>query len=123
MIEFDPKENRRSYPRFNAPICYRSASLFSARKPLVNISLGGIRIYSDEEFKIGKRLEIELLLPDDMVLRCTMKVVWQSPLPEGSKATYDTGLQFLDVPVDSLHRLTEVLEQSDPWDKSMSKQY
>jgi Tfp pilus assembly protein PilZ len=123
MTGIDPKENRRKYPRFNAPICYRSASLFSARKPLVNISLGGIRIYSDEKFKIGKRLEIELLLPDDMVLQCTMKVVWQSPLPEGSKATYDTGLQFLDVPADGLHHLTEVLEQSDPGDKSMRKQY
>jgi Tfp pilus assembly protein PilZ len=113
MTEFDPKGNRRRYPRFNSPICYRSASLFSARKPLVNISLGGIRIYSDEKFKIGKRLEIELLLPDDAVLRCTMKVVWQSPLPEGSKANYDTGLQFLDIPADGLEHLTEILEQDE----------
>lgn len=113
MTAFDPQENRRKYPRFNAPICYRAASLFSARKPLVNISLGGIRIYSDETFKIGRRLEIELLLPDDLVVRCTMRVVWQSPLPEGSKAKYDTGLQFLDVPADGLQRLTEVLEQSE----------
>jgi Tfp pilus assembly protein PilZ len=112
MRELDPQRNRRKYPRFNAPICYRSASLFSARRPLINISLGGIRIYSDEKFKIGRRLEIELILPDDTVLICTVKVVWQSPLPEGSKASYDTGLQFLDVPTDSLQRLTEVLEQN-----------
>ena len=111
MTELSPKDNRRRYPRFNSPICYRSASLFSARKPLINISLGGIRIYSDEKFKIGKRLEIELLLPDDMVLTCTAKVVWQSPLPDGSKATYDTGLQFLKVPADGLQLITEILEQ------------
>jgi Tfp pilus assembly protein PilZ len=111
MTKFDPKENRRQYRRFNAPICYRSASLFSARKPLVNISLGGIRIYTDDKFKIGKRLEIELLLPDDTVLTCTTRVVWQSPLPEGAKATYDTGLQFLDVPADGLQRLSETLGQ------------
>lgn len=101
--------NRRKYPRYNAPICYRSASLFSARKPLVNISLGGIRIYSDDEFKIGKRLEIELILPDDSVLTCTAKVIWQKLLDDGSVARYDTGLQFLDISSDHLNRLSGVL--------------
>jgi c-di-GMP-binding flagellar brake protein YcgR len=102
--------NRRKYPRYNAPICYRSASLFSARKPLVNISLGGIRIYSDDEFKIGKRLEVELMLPDDSVLICTAKVVWQKLLDDEATAKYDTGLQFLDISSEHLGRLSEVLE-------------
>ena len=103
--------NRRQYPRYNAPICYRSASLFSARKPLVNISLGGIRIYSDDEFKIGKRLEIELILPDDTILTCTAKVIWQKPLAAGATARYDTGLQFLDISPDHLEQLSEILER------------
>ncbi len=102
--------NRREYPRYNAPICYRSASLFSARKPLVDISLGGIRIYSDDDFKIGKRLEIELILADDVVLTCTAKVVWQKPLPEGEAAQYETGLQFLDISADHLTRLSDILD-------------
>ena len=112
MTESDSKDNRRQYPRFNAPICYRPASLFSARKPLVNISLGGIRIYSDDQFKLGKRLEIELLLPDDRIIRCTTKVVWQRPLPEGAKAKYDTGLQFLDISADSLQQISRILGES-----------
>lgn len=106
----EDQSNRRKYPRYNAPICYRSASLFSARKPLVNISLGGIRIYSDDEFKIGKRLEIELILPDDTVLTCTAKVVWQKLLTDGAGARYDTGLQFLDISPDHVGRLSETLE-------------
>jgi len=105
--------NRRKYPRYDAPICYRSASLFSARKPLVDISLGGIRIYSDDEFKIGKRLDIELILADDVVLTCTAKVVWQKSLPDGGAARYDTGLQFLDISSDHLTRLSEILENQD----------
>jgi c-di-GMP-binding flagellar brake protein YcgR len=103
-------QNRRKYPRYDAPICYRPASLFSARKPLVNISLGGIRIYSDDEFKIGKRLEIELILADDSVLTCTAKVVWQRPADEDTPAKYDTGLQFLDISGEHLERLSEALE-------------
>lgn len=108
------QDNRRKYPRYDAPVCYRSASLFSARKPLINISLGGIRIYSDEEFKIGKRLELELILPDDIILTCTARVVWQSPLPEHSIAKYDTGLQFLDISGENLRRLSTLLSQDTP---------
>jgi hypothetical protein len=111
MTENDPGQNRRKYARFNAPICYRSASFFSTRNPLVNIGLGGIRIYSDNRFKIGKRLEIELLLPDDEILTFTVKVVWQNALPEDAPAKYDVGLQFLNGPEDGLQRLEEMLEQ------------
>ena len=116
MTESESKENRRQYPRFSSSICYRAASLFSARKPLVNISLGGIRIYSDDKFKLGKRLEIELLLLDDNVVKCTAKVVWQRPLPDGAKAKYDTGLQFLGIPADGLQILARALEQSSAFD-------
>ncbi|GAK55549.1 hypothetical protein U27_02383 [Candidatus Vecturithrix granuli] len=110
MSEHESVLNRRKYPRYNAPICYRSAPFFSSRKPLVNIGLGGVRIYSDDQFKIGKRLEIELLLPDSEILRFTAKVVWQHPLPENSAAAYDVGLQFLDIPEDGLARLSKILE-------------
>jgi Tfp pilus assembly protein PilZ len=112
MTEQEMQQNRRKYPRFEAPIGYRSASLFSARTPPVNIGLGGMRIYSNEKFKIGKRLEIELLLPpDDELLTLTAKVVWQTPLPEGSSAKYDVGLQFLDVPQEQQQHLENVLTQ------------
>ena len=113
MTQYIPEQNRRKYPRFNTPICYRSASLFSARKPLINISLGGIRIYSNDKFKLGKRLEIELLLPNDTVLRCITKVVGQNPLPEGSAGKYETGLQFLDVPANGLQYISKILEQNE----------
>ena len=110
MSDHESVSNRRKYPRYNAPICYRSASFFSSRTPLVNIGLGGMRIYSDDQFKIGKRLEIELLMPDNEILRFTAKIVWQHPMPEGSVAAYDVGLQFLDIPEDGLEKLSKVLE-------------
>jgi len=111
MTKTDPNIDRRQYPRYRAPIGYRSAPLFSTRKPLVDVGLGGIRIYSDDKFKIGKRLEIELFLPDEESLTFTAKVVWQNPLPEDVDAKYDVGLQFLSVPEDKLQRLQEVLEK------------
>ncbi len=100
---------RRKFPRYNAPVCYRPAPFFSARKPVVDIGLGGIRIYSDDKFKVGKRLELELFLPDGDILMFTAKVVWQKKLSEDAVAKYDVGLQFLNIPEDSLERLKHVI--------------
>ncbi len=102
--------SRRKFPRFKAPICYRSASFFASRKPLVDIGLGGIRIYSNDKFTMGKRLEIELLLPEDDVLGFTAKVVWQQELPDDESVRYDVGLQFIDVPADKFDDLSQILK-------------
>jgi Tfp pilus assembly protein PilZ len=109
MTEFVSEAERRAYPRYNAPVCYRPAPFFSSRKPAVDIGLGGIRIYSDDKFKVGKRLELELFLPNGDILMFTAKVVWQNELPPDETARYDVGLQFLDVPQDKLKVLKEVL--------------
>lgn len=114
MVESDIKDNCRKYPRLNAPIFYRSAPLFSLRKPVMNISLGGIRVYSDEEFNIGKRLELELFLPDESSLVCTARAVWQNPLPKDACARYEIGLEFLEFPPNLLQRLEKVLEFQSP---------
>ena len=108
MKHFD---DRRKYPRFKAPIWYRSAPFFSSRRPVVDIGLGGIRIYSNDNLKIGKRLEVELLLPDDEIVTFIAKVVWRQELAEDNMAKYDLGLQFLDVSGHTLQRLAEVLEE------------
>lgn len=114
MMETNTESNRRRYPRFKAPILYRVAPIFSSRKPLTNIGLGGIRIYSDEEFKIGKRFEVELFLPDKTSMTCTARVAWLKSLPEGAVAKYDVGLEFLDMPDDVLNRLEKVLDFEAP---------
>ncbi len=112
MTEFVSETERREYLRYNAPVCYRPASFFSPRKPVIDVGLGGIRIFSDDKFKVGKRLELELFLPNDDILMFTAKVVWQHELPPDETVRYDVGLQFLDVPKDKLEVLQEVLETS-----------
>jgi len=114
MVESTTEENRRKYPRLNAPILYRAAPFISRRNPVMNISLVGIRVYSDEELKIGKRLELELFLPDNTSMVCTARVVWQKPLPEGAVAKYEIGFEFLDISPDDLQRLAKVLEFQAP---------
>ncbi len=114
MVESTTEEDRRKYPRLNVPILYREASFFSRREPVINIGLGGIQVYSDEELKIGKRLELELFLPDKTSMVCTSRVVWQKLLPEGAVAKYEIGLEFLEMSPDGLQCLAKVLDFQAP---------
>lgn len=109
MVTYDPKENRRGYPRIQAPVYCRPAPLL-APVASVDIGLGGVRVYSDEQFEVGSRMEIELFLREEPSLIFTVQVVWINPLPGGAPARYDVGLQFLDVPQQGLHRLRDALE-------------
>ncbi len=114
MVGSTAEEDRRKYPRLNVPILYRAASFFSRREPVINIGLGGIKVYSDEGLKIGKRLELELFLPDKTSMVCTSRVVWQNLLPEGAVAKYEIGLEFLEMSPDDLQCLAKVLDFQAP---------
>ncbi|TMA18333.1 MAG: hypothetical protein E6J84_06055 [Deltaproteobacteria bacterium] len=60
----------------------------------------------------GDRLELELFLPDQSEVVCTVEVVWVEELPEGSPARYDVGVKFVTISPGDRERLSTVL-QSD----------
>src|ERR1700694_2528947 len=64
--------DRRRYPRIAAPVYYRPAgpNFLHHRRAPKDVSLGGMRVYSDEEMSVGTPLEIELLLTEDTTTRC-----------------------------------------------------
>lgn len=63
------------------------------------MSLGGMRVYSDEDFGIGSRLEIDLLTADgDEFVTCLTQVMWIRPLDADAPARFDVGLRFLEIP-------------------------
>ena len=117
MTEWDNSQpERRQFPRVKVPVYYRPASIFKARYNIHNISLGGIRIYSDEHLKEGKRLELELFLPSGKSVEAIAKVVWSRELPSDSEARYDVGLEFISLPpnaADELKKITENPEQKE----------
>lgn len=113
MIERNEStQDRRRFPRVKAPVYYRPASILKARHRITNISLGGLRIYSDERLKEGKRLEIELFLPSGHSVEAIARVVWIKELPPDSKAHYDVGLEFISLPPNALQELKSVLEDT-----------
>jgi Tfp pilus assembly protein PilZ len=105
--------DRRKYPRIKAPIYYRPARFYLGLRPIIDIGLGGVRVYSDEKFKVGELLDLDLLLPDESILSFTVKIVWIKTLDDKQMASYDVGMEFLDIPPNILHKLENVLADED----------
>lgn len=106
----DPSE-RRKYRRIRAPLYCRPAGMqFLARmREPVDISLGGLRIFSDEERSIGELLKIEFFLPDVPPVTYTAEVVWVGRLEKDAPARFDIGLKFIQLEPDALKMLLEVV--------------
>lgn len=97
--------DRRRYPRIDAHVVWRSAGLHVPRHPLVDMSQGGMLVYSDEAVPVGARLEIEVLVPDEPTIELHARVVRADLLPPGAPACFDVALKFLDVPEEARGRL------------------
>jgi PilZ domain len=110
-VAVKPKPDRRRFPRVKAPVLCRPIGrpLFGGDQRAIDISAGGVRLYSDEKLKPGDRLELELFLPDGSSVTCATEVVWEDELPQGSPARYDVGVKFLDPNDPELAKLAGVL--------------
>jgi len=76
-----------------------------------NLSVGGVRIYSDEELGLGQTLELEFILPNGKTVEAAAKVVWTKKQEPGSEGLYDVGMEFIRLPDASLKELSSVLTQ------------
>jgi hypothetical protein len=91
------------------------SQLFRGKKnsaQVVDLSLGGFRIYSDEPMKQGQQLKLDLVLPSGETVACEVAVAWVRPLPPGEAAAYDVGLGFLGASQELLERVSAVLDTS-----------
>jgi c-di-GMP-binding flagellar brake protein YcgR len=106
-------QERREFKRVHAPVYCRPMGLslrFLQKQKALDISLGGVRIYSDEAIKKGTRLELELFLPDGASVTCRVEVAWIDELPEGAPARHDVGLKFIEIKPEDKDRLGSILE-------------
>lgn len=104
--------NRRRYPRIAAPVYYRPAgpTFLHHLRATIDISLGGMRVYSDDEMKVGTPLEIELLVEEELTVRCWVRVAWVEKMNERVGAVYDIGLEFTDIADNDRLVLAKALE-------------
>ncbi len=104
--------DRRKFPRLEVPVFYRAVMSTPAdRLQAVNLSQGGVRLYSDHPHPLGERLELELFLPDRSALTCGAEVVWMESLPMGAPARFEVGVKFVRISPEDQARLTAILKK------------
>ncbi len=105
----DPE--RRKYRRIQAAVYCRPAGmrLFAQQREAVDVSLGGVRIYSDEELKVGELVKLEFFVAGADPVTYTAEAVWLERLPDGAPAKFDVGLKFIQLEPAALRFLISVL--------------
>jgi hypothetical protein len=107
----EPHETeRRRYPRLNVPVLFRSAKKGEEASPTYNLGLGGVRIYSNRYLKKGEKLQIELCFPERNSVVADVQVVWIKVLPPNSDAVFDVGLEFIDLPSETIEKIEDMLK-------------
>jgi PilZ domain len=106
--------DRRQFPRIKAPVFCRPAGLrFGNAGETLDISLGGARVYSDDETAPRTPLELELIFADNSSVVCRAEVVWIERLPSGAPARFDVGLRFTELAGDAAAQLARVLSPEE----------
>ena len=102
---------RRQFRRADAPITVRPVSILARVVPrrVNDVSLGGLRAYSDERRPVGERLELELAFRDGGVATVLAEVVWIEELPAGSPARFDVGMRYIDASAKDLALIRRAL--------------
>lgn len=107
-----PRElDRRQYRRVGAAIQVRPVSILAHAVPrrVLDMSLGGLRAYSDEPYRVGVRLELELLFRDKEHALVLAEVVWVQPLAPDAPARFDVGLRYVDAAEADQERIRRTL--------------
>ncbi len=104
--------DRRRFRRVQAPILMRPAGVlaWAAMRTVNDISLGGIRTYADEPIPPGRRLELELLFPENDTATVLAEVAWAEALHEGAPARHEMGLHLISASPEAIGLIKRALD-------------
>lgn len=105
---------RRLFPRLKLPVYFRPAHPFGQKQEILDIGLGGMRVYGNRPLRIGKEMDIKLILPNEKILDARARIAWVNTLPPGSKALYDIGYEFIKLSPETHKALKSALEDVTP---------
>jgi hypothetical protein len=106
--------DRRRFPRVKAPVLYRAPRLINLERKVRDISIGGVRIYSDNRLDVGKKIEIEFILPGGHCIVAEVRVVWTSVVDIEGEKLHEIGLEFIRLSPADFHELKKVLDTAEP---------
>lgn len=104
-------DERRRFKRVSLPMYFRDVRRRVSKNPVLDVSMGGLRVYSDEPLQIGERFAIEVVLDSEMSINGVVRVAWIEELPEDEPARYDVGLEIVAAEPDQLKRLKTLIDE------------
>ena len=108
-----PSTERRHFKRLHAPVLCRPLGATptdpEGKRKVLDISLGGIRVYTDDRHKVGEHLELELFLPSGETMTLDTLIVWVDALKPGDPAKFELGLEYVDIAAADLARIDGLL--------------
>jgi hypothetical protein len=81
----------------------------------VDVSLGGVRIYSAGSMRVGSHVKLDFLVPDVPPVTFTAEVMWVENLAAGAPARFDVGLRFCTLDGEALRLLLHILGSENDW--------
>lgn len=104
-------DERRQYRRLQAQVYCRPAGvkLLNRKRAPVDLSLGGVRVFSDDRYKLGDLVKMEFFVEGSPHVTYTAQVVWIDAMPSDAPAKYDVGLKFVDLTPAALKWLAGIL--------------
>jgi Tfp pilus assembly protein PilZ len=112
MSEQKSGTEKRRYPRSKPPVLYKPAKIIGQKHQVPDISLGGMRIFSNKYYAVGQTLNVELSLPSGQTGASITRVVWVDAYPKDSSAPYELGLEFIYLPFGAARELESVIKDS-----------
>ena len=101
--------DRRNFPRLDAHAFWRPVGFIARQRPVVDMSLGGMRIYGDERVRVDDQFEVELMFDGEGTIEVLARVVRVDALRGKKPAAFDIALEFVDVPKEARKRLADRL--------------
>lgn len=83
--------------------------LLNRHRAPVDLSLGGVRVFSDDKYKVDDLVKMEFFAEGSPHVTYTAQVVWIDKMPNDDPAKFDVGLKFVDLTPEALKWLAGVL--------------
>jgi hypothetical protein len=78
-------------------LCRRAGGDFFTQFEPVDISFGGLRVYSSEAYPVRGRVRLDLFFPHSAPVTFATQVSWIRPATPGAPARFDLGLAFVQL--------------------------
>lgn len=100
-------EDNRRFPRVKAPVYVRLSNSSHPAVPTVDVGLGGLRVRSQESFRVNEQLDMQLSLPNGQTADCRVRVAW---IGGNKRDGYEAGMQIVEADRKKLAAIMACLE-------------